>query len=154
MPILEYTITVENEKFILVADHFNSDAPNYFTSYFFGDFAEGGCQEMILHRNPILFRAVREHLMGYEIGLLTGDWYPSHWSRDTALKNLLVDADFYGLERLIGLVKDTLKTISTPKRYVLYVSGPKDPKIPNLTNLLRTSNHLTIGFIARFRKSV
>lgn len=151
MPQLEYTITMEHEKFIFVADHFHSDAPNYFTSYFFGEFAEQGLQEMDLYRNADLFRAIRHHLMGYDIGLLADEWYPKEWTRQTALKNLLVDAQFYGLERLISLVEEALKSASKPRRYKLFVSEPLSMSFHDLclTDLPSKFSDDAVNYIVR-----
>jgi len=78
------------------------DAPNYFTTFFEGPFKETseGVREMKLHRDPYLFKFIHLYLSGYEILPLPKDNNPSYFSEESRLKNLLLDARFYGLDAL------------------------------------------------------
>ena len=98
----EYTVVISNERFTLFSDQIMRDAPNYFTSFFDGPFKEAseGVQEMKLNRDPYLFKFVHMYLSGYEILPLPNHNIPSHLSEESRLKNLLLDARFYGLDTL------------------------------------------------------
>jgi len=78
------------------------DAPNYFTAFFEGPFQETseGVREMTLYRDPYLFKFIHLYLSGYEILPLPKDNIPSYLSEESRLKNLLLDARFYGLDAL------------------------------------------------------
>jgi len=78
------------------------DAPNYFTAFFEGPFKETseGVREMKLHRDPYLFKFIHSYLSGYDVLPLPKDNIPSHLSERSRLKNLLLDARFYGLDAL------------------------------------------------------
>jgi len=78
------------------------DAPNNFTAFFEGPFKETseGVREMKLHRDPYLFNFIHMYLSGYEILPLPKDNIPSYFSEESRLKNLLLDARFYGLDAL------------------------------------------------------
>jgi hypothetical protein len=98
----EFTITVMDRVFVLTEDQIRRDAPNYFTMLFEGSFkeAEDGTQELKLYRDPYLFTFIHMHLSGYTILPLPKDNIPWHLSEGSRLKNLLVDAHFYGLDSL------------------------------------------------------
>jgi hypothetical protein len=104
MPAEEYTIIVRGERFVLSRDQLYFDAPNYFTSLFCDSgFSEtaNGTEEVILHRDPHLFQIIQTHLSGYTIMPLPENWFPRYMSKDAALLNLLADARFYGLDKLV-----------------------------------------------------
>ena len=78
------------------------DAPNYFTAFFEGAFRETieGVREMVLYRDPYLFKFIHLYLSGYEILPLPTDNIPCYFSEESRFKNLLSDARFYGLDAL------------------------------------------------------
>ena len=98
----EYTVVINNERFTLSSDQIMRDAPNYFTGFFDGPFKEAseGVREMKLYRDPYLFKFVHMYLSGYEILPLPNHNIPSYLSEENRLKNLLLDARFYGLDTL------------------------------------------------------
>jgi len=98
----EYHIIVRGEKFILDKHQILFDSPNYFSSYFLGDFKEAaeGQRQLILRRDPFLFKLVEAHLSGYPVLPLPCS-LPAHMSPETAIEGLLCDAQFYGLDGLI-----------------------------------------------------
>ena len=103
----EYTVVINNERFTLLSDQIMRDAPNYFTGFFDGPFKEAseGVREMKLNRDPYLFKFVHMYLCGYEILPLPNDNIPSHFSEESRLKNLLLDARSYGLNTLAEKLK-------------------------------------------------
>ena len=101
-PLREFTITVGDHVFVLTEDQIHRDAPNYFTGLFEGSFKEAreGVQDLRLHRDPYLFTFIHMHLCGYAVLPLPKDNIPPHLSEGSRLKNLLLDARFYGLDSL------------------------------------------------------
>jgi len=102
----EYHIIVRGETFILDKHQILFDSPNYFSSYFLGDFKEAaeGRRRLILRRDPFLFKLVEAHLSGYPVLPLPCS-LPAHMSPETTIKSLLCDAQFYGLDGLIKLLQ-------------------------------------------------
>ena len=119
----EYTVVIRGERFVLSRDQIFFDSPNYFTMLFTGTFQEAatGQREVILHRDPLLFKIIQTYLSGYRILPLPDNWMPEYMSQEAALDNLLEDARFYGLEKLVELLQSAAegKAIST-KRKVVY----------------------------------
>jgi hypothetical protein len=76
--------------------------------------------ELILHRDPYLFKLIEAYLSGYPIIPLPEEWLPKYMSPDAALKSLLVDARYYELTRLVEILRAHLKTMA-PKVYRIYV---------------------------------
>jgi hypothetical protein len=98
----EYTIVINDQRFTLLKDQIMRDAPNYFTTFFEGPFKETseGVREMKLYRDAYLFKFVHLYLSGYDILPLSNDHIPHYFSEESRLKNLLLDARFYGLDTL------------------------------------------------------
>ena len=107
----EYTIVVRGERFILSRDQIFFDSPNYFTMLFTGTFKEAanGQQEVTLHRDPHLFKIIQTYLSGYSILPLSDNWMPAYMSQEAASKNLLEDAQFYGLNTLVDLLQSVVE---------------------------------------------
>ena len=101
-PPKEFAITVKDRVFVLTEDQIRRDAPNYFTMLFEGSFKEAreGIRELKINRDPYLFTFIHMHLCGYKVLPLPKDNIPSHLSKGSRLENLLVDAQFYGLDSL------------------------------------------------------
>ena len=145
----EYTVVVRGETFILGREQILYDSPNYFSTCFMtpsskhekvqdptgpgalspvpevpedGDDESGDEEEyeLILHRDPYLFKLIEAYLSGYPILPLPEEWLPKYMSRDAALKALLVDARYYELTRLVDLLRAHLKTMA-PKTFRIYV---------------------------------
>ena len=120
MPPKEYNVVVRGERFILFDEQLNFDAPNYFTELFG---TQGSTRETFLCRDPKLFQIIEGYLSGYEIFPLPDSAIPSYMSRETISKNLLVDARFYRLSRLV----DKLDSANSPQPLSPpLVSGPMD----------------------------
>ncbi|KAH8115024.1 hypothetical protein DFH11DRAFT_1590989 [Phellopilus nigrolimitatus] len=96
----KFTVVVRDEEFTLRRSQLNFDAPNYFTAYFFGDFAESGTTVVHVDRSPELFAIIVEYLSGYTILPLAAKALPRTMDGRTALLNLVEDAAFYGLSGL------------------------------------------------------
>ncbi|EPQ54438.1 hypothetical protein GLOTRDRAFT_139027 [Gloeophyllum trabeum ATCC 11539] len=96
-----YTVIVRDQEFRLSKRQIEFDSPNFFTSCFLGSFQESSSKSVTLDRNPQLFAIILEYLSGYEILPLS-----ACDKMDVAYvtRNLLVDADFYGLTRLRRLL--------------------------------------------------
>lgn len=76
--------------------------------------------ELILHRDPYLFKLIEAYLSGYPILPLPEEWMPKYMSPEAALKALMVDARYYELTRLVEILRAHLKTMA-PKMYRIYV---------------------------------
>jgi hypothetical protein len=115
MPIEEYTVVLRGERFLLSSDQLHFDAPNYFTMLFEGPFQEAaeGKHEVVLYRDPHLFRIIETYLSGYKIFPLPDDGWPKYMSKEAAKENLMDDARFYGLDGLVLLLE---KNLSEAKR--------------------------------------
>jgi len=102
----EYHIIVRGKTFILDEHQILFDSPNYFSSYFLGDFREAaeGRRQLVLRHDPFLFKLVEAHLSGYPVLPLPSS-LPAHMSPETAIKSLLCDAQFYGLDGLIKILQ-------------------------------------------------
>ena len=149
MPKGEYTIVVRGETFILGREQILYDSPNYFSTCFLtpsskpnkvptgsaggvlspvpevpedGDEESGDEEEyeLILHRDPYLFKLIEAYLSGYPILPLPEEWLPKYMSPEAALKALMVDARYYELTRLVEILRAHLKTMA-PKVYRIYV---------------------------------
>jgi len=98
----EYTIIVRNISFVFFDDQIHRDYPNYFTNYFEGPFKESqdGVRVMRLNRDPYLFTFIHLYLSGYDVLPLPKGNIPHYLSEESRLKNLLLDAHFYGLDTL------------------------------------------------------
>lgn len=107
----EYQIIVRGETFILDNHQILFDSPNYFSSYFFGDFSEAaeGRRQLTLRRDPFLFKLVEAYLSGYPVLPLPAI-LPAHMSPESAIRSLLCDARFYGLDGLITLLQSPPET--------------------------------------------
>ena len=107
MPNTHYSVIVSGERFNLTRDQLESDPGNYFVTYFLGDFAESanGVNELVTEKEPLLFKLIQAHLRGYEILPLASTSIPTYMTMGTALNNLLEEAQFYGLERLVEKIK-------------------------------------------------
>jgi hypothetical protein len=108
----EYVIIVRGERFVLARDQVLFDSPNYFTLLFDGPFKESseGRKEVVLHRDPFLFRLIESYLSGYQILPLPTTGLPQYMSREAMMKNLLADAQFYQLDGLIKLLGPLVNT--------------------------------------------
>ena len=107
----EYQIIVRGETFILDRHQILFDSPNYFSSYFLGDFREAaaGHRQLTLRRDPFFFRMVEAYLSGYPV-LPMPAILPAHLSPETAIQSVLSDARFYGLDGLIRLLQSPPET--------------------------------------------
>ena len=112
MAVEEYVIIVRGERFVLARDQMLFDSPNYFTSLFNGPFKESseGKREVVLHRDPFLFKFIESYLSGYQILPFPTAGLPQHMSHAAMIKNLLADAQFYQLDGLIKLLWPLVNT--------------------------------------------
>jgi len=111
----QFTVVLRGESFTLYRDQIDFDAPNYFTALFTSDFVEAQSRRVELSRSPELFRLIVNYLSGYEI--LPLDVPPSlGMSQEAALRSLLVDAVFYGLDNLAARLR--AKELQSPLQRV------------------------------------
>jgi len=106
-----YIVTVRDKSFVFFDDQIYRDSPNYFTNYFEGSFKESqdGVRVMELNRDPYLFTFIHSYLSGYEVLPLPNDNIPHHLSDESRLKNLLLDAYFYGLDTLAKALESLVR---------------------------------------------
>ncbi|KAG8790789.1 hypothetical protein FRC12_011014 [Ceratobasidium sp. 428] len=100
-----YTVIIHGGPFVLTRDQIEFDSPNYFTSCFLGEFTEARTRTLTLSRDPELFRIILDHLSGYEVLPLHQSVIPKRMSPEVALRNLLVDAQFYLLDGLVRAIR-------------------------------------------------
>lgn len=112
--IMFYTLVVSGERFSFTKEQLESDPDNYFTTYFFGSFsgASDSKKELVIEKEPALFRLIQAHLRGYKI-LPIPDGYVPYMTKDTLVENLLQEAKFYTLANLVKSIKD-FQVTSTP----------------------------------------
>jgi hypothetical protein len=124
-----YSLIVSGERFELTKDQIESDPGNYFATFFFGDFAEAnnGCSELVISKEPKLFKLMQAHLRGYIILPLSPSSIPDYMTPETAVINLLAEAQYYGLQLLVEKIERFRKDIIqiSPKTYKFAVSVPK-----------------------------
>jgi hypothetical protein len=106
-----YTLVVSGERITLTKDQLLSDPDNYFFTYFFGDFSESqnNPTEIIIEKEPALFKLIQAHLRGYTVLPIPEGFVPAYMTRDTMVQNLLVEAEYYGLEELVGRITEYLE---------------------------------------------
>ncbi|KAG8682677.1 hypothetical protein FRC09_016609 [Ceratobasidium sp. 395] len=123
-----YTVVIHGGPFVLTRDQIEFDSPNYFTSCFLGEFTESRTRTLTLARDPELFRIIQDHLSGYEVLPLHHSVVPKRMSPEVALRNLLVDAQFYLLDGLVRAIRQLgsstqslspFPAVSSPLSYVV-----------------------------------
>jgi len=136
-----YTITVSGERFVFTREQIQSEPGNYFATYFLGDFAESnnGAKELVIEKEPLLFKLIQAHLRGYEILPLADAAIPTYMTKEVALINLFRESQYYGLQRLEerinhqwpGIVKLAAEMpptqASSPKAYKIAVFSRRSP---------------------------
>lgn len=144
-----YTVHINNEVFTLTKDQVEFDSPNYFTSCFLGDFAESQSHVLYLSRDPDLFRIIIEYLSGYEVLPLNNSVIPRRMNRESVLRNLRVDADFYLLDGLVAQITNAQSAqpaqspgTSALSSYVLMSGNVSlwDLRVPDFTDLLKLTS--------------
>jgi hypothetical protein len=116
----EFRVIVRDQVFVLDKHQILFDSPNYFSSYFLGEFKEAaeGQRQLTLRRDPFLFRIIENYLSGYSVLPLPPN-LPPHLSKETAMANLLRDAQFYGIDGLVTLLEPGPLAVET--EYNIYV---------------------------------
>jgi hypothetical protein len=102
-----YTVITSGERFVFTREQMQSEPGNYFATYFLGDFAESknGVKELVIEKEPLLFKLIQAHLRGYEILPLAEAAIPMYMTKEVALVNLLRESQYYGLQRLEERIK-------------------------------------------------
>ncbi|KAF9102361.1 hypothetical protein BGX27_011025 [Mortierella sp. AM989] len=95
-----YTIVVSGENFPVTLSAIEYDSPNFFSEVFLNNNREESRTRMLyINRNPDVFRDIVKHLQGYYVA-----------ARDEVhLENLIMDAHFYKLKRLIECLRQTMQ---------------------------------------------
>lgn len=97
-----FTVVVRDQRFVLTRSQIDFDAPNYFTMCFLGDFTESQSRQVVLSRDPHLFKIIVDYLCGYAVLPIRQDVLPPTMSLEVALANLRADAIFYQLSGLLA----------------------------------------------------
>ncbi|TFK85588.1 hypothetical protein K466DRAFT_494465 [Polyporus arcularius HHB13444] len=92
-----YTINVRGEVFFLNNSQISYDSPNYFTACFGSEFSEARSRTLLLNRHPAVFTIIVDYLSGYPVLPLSPRAISATIDMETALRYLLVDAQFYDL---------------------------------------------------------
>jgi hypothetical protein len=102
-----YSLLVSGERFELTKDQLQSDPGNYFATFFLGDFSEAqnGCTELVISKEPRIFELIHAHLRGYTVLPLSPSSVPPYMTPETALINLMADAQYYGLQMLVEKIE-------------------------------------------------
>jgi hypothetical protein len=106
-----YTLVVSGERFTLTKDQLLSDPDNYFCTCFFGDFSESqnSPTEIIIEKEPALFKLIQAHLRGYRVLPIPEGIVPAYMTRDTMVQNLLIEAEYCGLDELASRIAEYLE---------------------------------------------
>ncbi|KAF9092788.1 hypothetical protein BGX23_003901 [Mortierella sp. AD031] len=98
-PHLFYTVNVSNENFFLTLSALQYDSPNFFTDVFMNPHREEyNTRIMYINRNPDVFKDIVKHMQGYYVA-----------ARDEVhLENLVMDAHFFKLKRLVENLRQTM----------------------------------------------
>ncbi|KZV86369.1 hypothetical protein EXIGLDRAFT_226377 [Exidia glandulosa HHB12029] len=105
------TVVLRGETFTLYRDQIEFDAPNYFTALFLDAPRE---PTVALSRSPELFRIIVDYLSGYNVLPLATEMVPPTMTRETALANLLNDAEYYQLGGLVRLLRPAPSSLIAP----------------------------------------
>ncbi|KAI0700392.1 hypothetical protein C8T65DRAFT_580310 [Cerioporus squamosus] len=135
-----YKVIVRGEEFQLTHDQISFDSPNYFTTCFTSGFAESCGRKLRLHRNPALFTLIVEYLSGYPILPLSADYLPAGMGVTTAHRFLRADAQFYGLEKLCGML-----SLPVPSTYLAWIGLASD--VVHLQDVLSPASTLPDGVV-------
>ncbi|KAG0017714.1 hypothetical protein BGZ81_010556 [Podila clonocystis] len=94
-----YTIVVSGENFPVTLSAIQYDAPNFFTEIFLNQLREEHTSRvMYIDRNPDVFRDIVKHMQGYYVAA----------KDEVHLENLMMDAHFFKLKRLITNLRQTM----------------------------------------------
>ncbi|KAG0269484.1 hypothetical protein BGZ95_002065 [Linnemannia exigua] len=98
-PRLFYNIYVSGEMFMLTHSALHYDSPNFFTEVFMNQHREEyNTRTMYINRNPDVFKDIVKHMQGYFVA-----------ARDEVhLENLVMDAHFFKLKRLVENLRQTM----------------------------------------------
>ncbi|KAF9135259.1 hypothetical protein BGW39_003939 [Mortierella sp. 14UC] len=94
-----YNIYVSGEMFMLTHSALQYDSPNFFTDVFMNPHREEySTRTMYINRNPDVFKDIVKHMQGYYVA-----------ARDEVhLENLVMDAHFFKLKRLVENLRQTM----------------------------------------------
>lgn len=123
-----FNVSLRGQPFTLYRDQIEFDAPNYFSALFLGEFAESQTRTVHLSRSPELFRILVDYMSGYNVLPLAPSAIPATMTVDTALDNLQRDAEFYGLQRLVLLLRRTPSVTTVIAAYRAF--GVADATVP------------------------
>ncbi|KAK4704698.1 hypothetical protein P7C70_g1516, partial [Phenoliferia sp. Uapishka_3] len=108
-----FTVILQGMSFVLSSNQIKFDSPNWFISAFQSGFEESTTRIAKTDRSPVLFHFILEHLSGYETLPLPPI---SSMSSSVALRNLLLDAQYFGLARLEEKVAEEIEEPSDQRR--------------------------------------
>ncbi|KAK5799090.1 hypothetical protein F5H01DRAFT_418223 [Linnemannia elongata] len=98
-PRLFYTINVSGENFLVSHSALQYDSPNFFTDVFMNPHREEyNSRVLYINRNADVFKDIVKHMQGYYVA-----------ARDEVhLENLVMDAHFFKLKRLVENLRQTM----------------------------------------------
>jgi hypothetical protein len=108
MEVKTYDVYVQGRLFSLYEEQIRFDSPNELARHFDAPhpyFRNKPAPPMHLARDPTLFGIIVQYLSGYDILPLSEKGLPSGMSVETALKNLMKDAQKLRLNNLVKLLK-------------------------------------------------
>lgn len=116
-----YTLNVSGEKFFFNKDQLQYEPENYFATVFFGGFSEAAnsVQELKIEKEPAIFKLIQAHLRGYETFPIPDAIVPSYMTKEVFVKNISLEAQYYGLTNLEQKANKYLEeiTVGKPKKY-------------------------------------
>jgi hypothetical protein len=114
----EYAVIISGQRFTVTQDQLESEPGNYFATYFLGGFQEASenIREIKLQKDPLLFTLIQAHLRGYDPFPIPDSFVPRYMTKEGALKNLLKDAEFFGLTRLESLIREEMTALHERER--------------------------------------
>ncbi|KAG8799367.1 hypothetical protein FRC18_008311 [Serendipita sp. 400] len=101
-----YVVKIGDEEFRFTQDQLDSEPGNYLANHFLqgvnlrSDAAEVGDRNLLLEKDPLLFRLIQAHLRGYEVLPIPDSSIPGYMTKESAVENLMRDARSLGLRRL------------------------------------------------------
>ncbi|KAM0753679.1 hypothetical protein T439DRAFT_377839 [Meredithblackwellia eburnea MCA 4105] len=110
-----FRVFARTTPFDLTLSQIETDSPNFFTACFTHtpptspSFSEASSRILRTDRHPKLFAILVEYLSGYDVLPLRKESLPALWDVEMGMRNLLRDADYFGLEGLKVMLLDGLE---------------------------------------------
>jgi hypothetical protein len=118
-----YAIIVSGERLTFTREQLDSEPNNKIAEYFFGSASRPSTEkrELRIENEPALFKLIQAHLRGHNI-LPIRDGFVPYMTVEGVLENLLKEAEFYALGRLVQKLQDFQRRDTESPKYMLSVS--------------------------------